>query len=155
MDSPTCSRFGVGYPTMSSVRLQALAPWILAGLCACDVARSVDEPTATATVRAPPAAPVGQERDRCSPAVYEATYTASFGALHTLDGSSCTHCHLANVDLLMWEQSSAWTQGVTAGNAWQKGSKPVLLFFRSVLLFFRPALLFFGRCCCSSGPPAS
>jgi hypothetical protein len=29
-----------------------------------------------------------------------------------------------------WEESSAWTEGVTADNAWQKGSKPVLLMFK-------------------------
>ena len=92
---------------MSSLRPQALVPWIFAGLFACDLARSVDAPAATTPVRAPPHTGIATDRDRCSPAVYEATYDASFGALHMLDGSSCTHCHLADVDLLMWEQSSA------------------------------------------------
>ena len=91
-------------------RREALAVCTLAVAMGCDVGRSTRAPAAAS---APPAsvtaATIASARtaDRCSPAVYEATYAASFGALHTLDGSSCTHCHLADVDLLMWEQSSA------------------------------------------------
>jgi len=38
--------------------------------------------------------------------VYDATYQASFATLHDQESASCNHCHLANVDLMMWEQSS-------------------------------------------------
>ena len=91
-------------------RREALAVCTLAVAVGCDVGRSTHAPSADSV---PPASVTAattasaRTADRCSPAVYEATYAASFGALHTLDGSSCTHCHLADVDLLMWEQSSA------------------------------------------------
>lgn len=44
---------------------------------------------------------------QCSPAVYEATYAASFGQLDDGELSSCAHCHRAEVDLLMWAQDTA------------------------------------------------
>lgn len=92
------------------VSSQLVLPWLLvAGPWACDVTPSSVEPPVPRA--SDPTASVGsvvaRTPDRCSPAVYEATFQASFAALHELGASSCAHCHLADVNLLMWEQPSA------------------------------------------------